>query len=63
MPEPRDQTLTQVQSPLSPGEQRDRAVLLVSGNAVVPGLSARARLQIVGDELYLGRRADDGPEQ
>jgi len=63
MAEPRDQTLTQVQSPLSPGEQRDRAVLLMSGNAVTPGLSARARLHIVGDELYLGRRADGLPVQ
>jgi len=63
MPDPRDQTLTQVQSPLSPGEQRDRAVLLVSGSAVTPGLSARARLQIVGDELYIGRRADGLPVQ
>ena len=42
MADTRDQTLTQVQSPLSPGEQRDRAVLLVSGNAVTPGLAARA---------------------
>ena len=63
MADTRDQTLTQVQSPLSPGEQRDRAVLLVSGNAVTPGLAARARLQIVGDELYLGRRAEGLPVQ
>ena len=63
MADTRDQTLTQVQSPLSPGEQRDRAVLLVSGNAVTPGLAARARLQIVGDELYIGRRADGLPVQ
>src|SRR3954454_6379820 len=61
MADTRDQTLTQVQSPLSPGEQRDRAVLLVSGNAVTPGLPARARLQIVGDELYIGRRGDGLP--
>ena len=63
MGDPRDQTLTSVQSPLSPGEQRDRAVLLVSGNAIVPALSARGRLQIVGDELYLGRRAEGLPVQ
>jgi hypothetical protein len=63
MADTRDQTLTQVQSPLSPGEQRDRAVLLVSGNAVTPGLAARVRLQIVGDELYIGRRADGLPVQ
>src|SRR3954470_13748942 len=63
MAEMREQTLTQVQSPLSPGEQRDRAVLLVSGNATTPGLSARARLHIVGDELYLGRRAEGLPVQ
>jgi DNA-binding NtrC family response regulator len=63
MADTRDQTLTQVQSPLSPGEQRDRAVLLVSGNAVTPALAARARLQIVGEELYIGRRADGLPVQ
>jgi len=63
MADTRDQTLTQVQSPMSPGEQRDRAVLLVSGNAVTPGLAARTRLQIVGDELYLGRRAEGLPVQ
>ena len=63
MADTRDQTLTQVQSPLSPGEQRDRAVLLVSGNAVTPGLAARGRLHIVGDELYLGRRAEGLPVQ
>src|SRR3954464_1627351 len=63
MAEMREQTLTQVQSPLSPGEQRDRAVLLVSGNAVTPALAARARLQIVGDELYIGRRGDGLPVQ
>jgi transcriptional regulator with PAS, ATPase and Fis domain len=63
MAEVREQTLTQVQSPLAPGEQRDRAVLLVSGNAATPGLPARARLQIVGDELYVGRRAEGLPVQ
>jgi transcriptional regulator with PAS, ATPase and Fis domain len=56
-----DQTLTAVQSPLSPGEAKDRAVLLVAGSADAPGLPARTRLQIVGDELYLGRRADGVP--
>jgi transcriptional regulator with PAS, ATPase and Fis domain len=56
-----DQTLTAVQSPLSPGEAKDRAVLLVAGSAEGPGLPARARLQIVGDELFLGRRADGVP--
>jgi transcriptional regulator with PAS, ATPase and Fis domain len=60
MPEPREQTLTAVQSPLSPGEQKDRAVLLIAGSAESPALSARARLQIVGDELALGRRAEGG---
>ena len=35
----------------------------MSGNAVVPALSARGRLQIVGDELYLGRRAEGLPVQ
>jgi transcriptional regulator of acetoin/glycerol metabolism len=63
MGDTRERTLTSVQSPLSPGEQKDRAVLLVSGNAAVPALPARSRLQIVGDELYLGRRADGLPVQ
>jgi len=63
MGDTRERTLTSVQSPLSPGELKDRAVLLVSGNAVVPALSARGRLQIVGDELYLGRRAEGLPVQ
>ena len=63
MADPREQTLTAVQSPLSPGEQKDRAVLLVSGNAITPALSPRGRLQIVGDELYLGRRAEGLPVQ
>ena len=53
-----DQTLTAVQSPLSPGEAKDRAVLLVAGSAEAPGLPARARLQIVGDELYGGPPAE-----
>jgi DNA-binding NtrC family response regulator len=56
-----EHTLTAVQSPLSPGETRDRAVLLVAGSAEAPGLPARARLQIVGEELYVGRRADGVP--
>src|SRR4029078_3858579 len=63
MADTREHTLTQVQSPLSPGEQRDRAVLLVSGSAVTPGLSARARLQIVGEDFYIGGRADGRPVQ
>jgi transcriptional regulator with PAS, ATPase and Fis domain len=56
-----ERTLTAVQSPLSSGEVRDRAVLLMSGSAETPGLPARVRLQIVGEELYLGRRADGLP--
>jgi pSer/pThr/pTyr-binding forkhead associated (FHA) protein len=55
----RDQTLTAVQSPLAPGEQKDRAVLLMVGSAEMPGLPARTRLQILGDELVVGRRAPD----
>jgi transcriptional regulator with PAS, ATPase and Fis domain len=58
-----DQTLTAVQSPLSPGEQRDRAVLLVVGSAESPALPPRTRLQIAGDELFVGRRADGLPPQ
>jgi transcriptional regulator with PAS, ATPase and Fis domain len=56
-----EQTLTAVQSPLSPGEQKDRAVLLMVGSAERPALPARTRLQIVGDELYVGRRAEGLP--
>jgi len=56
-----EQTLTAVQSPLSPGEQKDRAVLLVVGSAETPALPARTRLQIIGDELYVGRRAEGLP--
>ena len=56
-----ERTLTAVQSPLSSGEAKDRAVLLVSGSAEAPALPARTRLQIVGDELYLGRRVDGLP--
>jgi DNA-binding NtrC family response regulator len=61
MTDPLEHTLTAVQSSLSPGEARDRAVLLVGGSAETPGLPARARLQIVGEELYVGRRADGVP--
>jgi DNA-binding NtrC family response regulator len=56
-----DHTLTAVQSPLSPGEAKDRAVLLVAGSAETPGLPARARLQIIGDELHVGRRPEGVP--
>jgi transcriptional regulator with PAS, ATPase and Fis domain len=54
-----DQTLTAVQSPLAPGELRDRAVLLLVGSGEEPGLPARSRLQFVGEELAIGRRAPD----
>ena len=60
MRDPAERTLTAVQSPLSPAEQRDRAVLLVIGSAESPALPARTRLQIAGDELTIGRRADGG---
>jgi transcriptional regulator with PAS, ATPase and Fis domain len=61
MRDPAEQTLTAVQSPLSPGEHKDRAVLLVMGSAESPALPARTRLQIVGDDLYVGRRAEGLP--
>ena len=61
MRDPAEQTLTAVQSPLSPGEQRDRAVLLVVGSADSPALPARTRLQITGDDLFIGRRAEGLP--
>src|SRR5215471_6929118 len=54
-----DRTLTAVHSPLSGGEHKDRAVLLMVGSGESPGLSARARLQFVADELLIGRRAPD----
>ena len=62
MRDPAERTLTAVQSPLSPGEQRDRAVLLVVGSADAPALPARTRLQIAGDDLFVGRRAEGVPE-
>jgi transcriptional regulator with PAS, ATPase and Fis domain len=55
----RDTTLTAVQSPLAQGELKDRAVLLMVGSADKPGLSARARLSILADELVVGRREPD----
>ncbi len=61
MRDPAEQTLTAVQSPLSPGEQKDRAVLLVVGSAEPPALPARTRLQITGDDLFIGRRAEGLP--
>jgi len=61
MRDPAERTLTAVQSPLSPGEQKDRAVLLVVGSADMPALPARTRLQIAGDDLFVGRRADGVP--
>src|SRR4051812_39844497 len=60
MTERPDQTLTAVQSPLAAGERRDRAVLLLVGSGETPGLSPGLRLQFVGDELAIGRRAPDG---
>ena len=58
---PHERTLTAVQSPLSPGETRDRAVLLMSGSAEAPGLPPRIRLHLVGEELYLGRAPTASP--
>ncbi|HEY2728765.1 MAG TPA: sigma 54-interacting transcriptional regulator [Polyangia bacterium] len=54
-----ERTLTAVQSPLASGEQRDRAVLLLVGAAETPGLPAKTRLQLLGAELFVGRRAPD----
>jgi transcriptional regulator with PAS, ATPase and Fis domain len=61
MPDRAEQTLTAVESPLAAGEHKDRAVLLVAGSAGTPSLPARARLQIVGDELLVGRRPAGPP--
>jgi DNA-binding NtrC family response regulator len=54
-----DQTLTAVQSPMEQGEHKDRAVLLMVGSAEAPGLSAKTRLQLLGEELVIGRRAPE----
>jgi DNA-binding NtrC family response regulator len=54
-----DRTLTAVQSPLAPGETKDRAVLLLVGAAETPGLPPRTRLQLLGESLVIGRRAPD----
>ena len=54
-----DQTLTAVQSPLAPGENKDRGVLLMVGSAEAPGLAPKARLQLLGEELVVGRRAPE----
>jgi DNA-binding NtrC family response regulator len=54
-----DQTLTAVQSPLSPGEHKDRGVLLMVGAAETPGLPAKTRLQLLGEQLVIGRRAPE----
>src|SRR5678809_119462 len=59
MTKPADRTLTAVHSPLAQGEDKDRAVLLMVGGAETPGLPAKARLQILGEELLVGRRAPD----
>jgi pSer/pThr/pTyr-binding forkhead associated (FHA) protein len=54
-----DRTLTAVQSPLAQGETKDRGVLLMVGSAESPGLPAKTRLQILGEELVVGRRTPD----
>jgi transcriptional regulator with PAS, ATPase and Fis domain len=54
-----ERTLTAVQSPLAPGENKDRAVLLLVGAAETPGLPPRTRLQLLGETLVIGRRAPD----
>ena len=54
-----ERTLTAVQSPLAPGEHKDRAVLLLVGAAETPGLPPKTRLQLLGETLVIGRRAPD----
>src|SRR6185369_14375186 len=58
-----DQTLTSVQSPLTPGELPEIAILLMVGGAESPGLPANRRLYFVGNGLEIGRRAPDDREQ
>ena len=57
MTERGDQTLTAVQSPLASSDHKDRAALLIVGSAETPGLPARTRLQLLGEELTIGRHA------
>jgi transcriptional regulator of acetoin/glycerol metabolism len=54
-----DQTLTSVNSPLSPGELPEIPLLLMVGSADEPAPPAARRLLFVGNELQIGRRAPD----
>jgi transcriptional regulator with PAS, ATPase and Fis domain len=54
-----DQTLTSVNSPLSPGELPEIPLLLMVGSADEPALPASRRLLFVGSDLKIGRRAPD----
>ena len=54
-----DQTLTSVNSPLSPGELPEIPLLLMVGSADEPALPASRRLLFVGNDLQIGRRAPD----
>jgi DNA-binding NtrC family response regulator len=58
----RERTQTAVQSPLSPAELPDTAVLLMVGASDRPGLPAARRLAVVRDELEIGRRPSDEAE-
>jgi len=58
-----ERTLTAVQSPLAPGEQKDRGVLLLVGAAETPGLPPKTRLQLLGESLVVGRRAPDDQQR
>ena len=51
----REKTQTAVQSPLSPDELPDIAILLMVGSSEAPGLPAARRLIFVRDELEIGR--------
>ncbi len=54
-----DQTLTSVNSPLSPGELPEIPLLLMVGSADEPALPPSRRLLFVGGALQIGRRAPD----
>jgi len=58
----RERTQTAVQSPLSPAELPDTAVLLMVGASDRPGLPAARRFAVVHDELEIGRRPSDEAE-
>ena len=56
----REKTQTAVQSPLSPDELPDIAIMLMVGASETPGLLAKWRLIFLGDAREIGRSAPKG---